>query len=279
MKQSDLTSVKRTVPFPYPVKILGYTSGESYPEARNFYFADRLEVCLRISSADEYADDRIDEKEYRTKFPHVFLKPPFSRISYRCLSPRNALHFSYSLETVEKLRKDGILPNDFFWEIELTPEIMDMVHRLASMLPHSLERGVSDRIDSACFQLLQELIIIKDAPSGIRDAEAEKVMAIASHLKVYFERDIDHVIRDHGMSRRSFFRHWKIHFKETPAEYVCGMKLEEAARRLRETRQTVTEITQAIGFADSAYLAKIFRKQYGMTPLQYRESFRRKLFS
>ena len=56
----------------------------------------------------------------------------------------------------------------------------------------------------------------------------------------------------------------------SPARFVLKLKLEEAARRLRETSYTAADIAAFVRLGDCAYFAKVFRKHYGMTPLEYR---------
>jgi len=99
-------------------------------------------------------------------------------------------------------------------------------------------------------------------------------MTIASTLKFKFNReiDLDALAAEHGMSRRTFLRHWGMYFPEPPAEYMQNLKLSEAARQLRETNRRIGEITGYLNFADSAYLSKLFKRRYGMTPLQYRKA-------
>ncbi len=270
--ETDLSALKRVVPFPFPVERFGRTVGEVRREY-HFYFTDTFEVCIRISSGEEeYATDRIDGKIYRTRFPHVLVKYPFRPFSNALPYPRNSFHFNYSLKSLEAMRAQKILPEETAWEIELSGEITELIRRLTDYQNHSLEYGVADRIDTACFQLLQELIFLRRKRKSGEDGSRERIMAIASELKFRFNRemDLDELAREHGMSRRTFFRCWGRYFPESPAEYVRNLKLAEAARQLRETNHRIGEITAFLNFSDSAYLSKLFRKRYGMTPLQYR---------
>jgi AraC-like DNA-binding protein len=50
--------------------------------------------------------------------------------------------------------------------------------------------------------------------------------------------------------------------------------LEEAQRLLRETELGITEIVQQLGFVNRTYFYRIFRRETGMTPGEYRESHR-----
>ena len=50
----------------------------------------------------------------------------------------------------------------------------------------------------------------------------------------------------------------------------------EVAKRLSETDGiTVKETAYSSGFSDEKYFMRMFKKQEGMTPLEYREAFRK----
>ena len=165
--ETDLSAQRRVVPFPFPVERFGSTVGEQRKEY-DFYFTDKFEVCIRISSGEEeFAVDRIDGKVYRTHFPHVLIKYPFRPFSNALPYPRNSFHFSYSLKSLELMRARGILPEEIAWEIELNGEITELIRKLTDYQNHSLEDGVADRIDVACFQLLQELIFMTKMPKKL----------------------------------------------------------------------------------------------------------------
>jgi AraC-like DNA-binding protein len=62
--------------------------------------------------------------------------------------------------------------------------------------------------------------------------------------------------------------------RETVSGYILRRRLEECARQLASSLrrgQTITEIAFASGFNATPHFARVFRRQYGMTPRQYRE--------
>lgn len=63
-------------------------------------------------------------------------------------------------------------------------------------------------------------------------------------------------------------------FKEatgrTISEYVQKIRLENACRLLSETSKTIPAIAAEIGYKDESYLRKLFKKEKGVTPSQYR---------
>lgn len=56
----------------------------------------------------------------------------------------------------------------------------------------------------------------------------------------------------------------------TLAEYINSQRMKAAQQLLRSTRLQVQTIAQLVGFADSNYFGKQFKRFYGATPLQYR---------
>jgi len=54
------------------------------------------------------------------------------------------------------------------------------------------------------------------------------------------------------------------------SEYRNALRVEEACRRLILGDDSITEVALAVGFNDSAYFARIFKRLLGCTPRQYR---------
>ena len=57
----------------------------------------------------------------------------------------------------------------------------------------------------------------------------------------------------------------------SPTEYRTHLRLMHAAELLRFGTASVSDITERLGFVDSAYFAKKFKERYGVTPLTYRK--------
>ncbi|QEH34657.1 HTH-type transcriptional activator RhaS [Aquisphaera giovannonii] len=58
----------------------------------------------------------------------------------------------------------------------------------------------------------------------------------------------------------------------TPSRYIARCRIAEACRRLRDTDEPVGRIAVAVGFYDQSAFTKVFRRQLGLTPLQFRRS-------
>jgi AraC family transcriptional regulator len=59
---------------------------------------------------------------------------------------------------------------------------------------------------------------------------------------------------------------------ETPFRRLTRLRMEEAQRRLRRGRESVTEITFECGYENPAHFASAFRRLVGVTPSRYRQA-------
>ncbi len=58
---------------------------------------------------------------------------------------------------------------------------------------------------------------------------------------------------------------------KTLTDYVTARRMDAAGKLLRTTQLQVQTIAQHCGISDSNYFSKLFKKHYGITPLQFRE--------
>ena len=66
-------------------------------------------------------------------------------------------------------------------------------------------------------------------------------------------------------------------FKEQTGEnfmdYVIRQRINEAKRLLRTTGMSIGDIAVSVGYADPRHFSKVFQKQVGMKPSEYRDFY------
>ncbi|MDE6394707.1 MAG: AraC family transcriptional regulator, partial [Duncaniella sp.] len=84
---------------------------------------------------------------------------------------------------------------------------------------------------------------------------------------------IDAVVTSLGMSRSVFYRRLKTIVGQSPSEYINKYRLKRAAEMLRESPdRPVSSIAYDCGFSSPQYFSNLFRKEYHMTPNEWRKN-------
>ena len=78
-----------------------------------------------------------------------------------------------------------------------------------------------------------------------------------------------------GISKAYFSRSFKSEMNTTFIAYLVQIRLEEAKRLLEESGKTTMEIAFEVGFRDYPHFSKSFKKQYGISPSDYRKQRQR----
>ncbi len=266
-----MKNIYRSIRFPLPVLAVGSIPHSPVQKAKNRYL-DKIEYCIRLSSEEDYAIDSFDGKVSKLAFPHVMVKPPDVVHCYETRRSRCAFYFMYRKETIPELVRCGIPVEGEGWEITLTPSVTRLIHKITKLFRISQNPGAAEQIDLLCFQLLEEVTLMRRGLHAENEQE-KKIRAIASYLQIHFREkiSIENLIRANGFSRRSFFRCWKRYFKVTPLQHILDLRLNEAERLLQQTDRSVEEIAGELCFTDAAYLIRLFRRSRGFTPFQCRK--------
>lgn len=87
---------------------------------------------------------------------------------------------------------------------------------------------------------------------------------------------VDDVAAYIGKSRSCITRQFKKELGFNISSFIMSCKLEEAKSLLTYTNKSLSEISSYLCFSSQAYFQNVFKKKYGITPLQYRNQSGRK---
>lgn len=72
-----------------------------------------------------------------------------------------------------------------------------------------------------------------------------------------------------GLSRAQLHRKMKELTGMPASEFVRGIRLEQAARLLRERKMGIAQVAYSVGFSTAGHFSTVFKKHFGVTPSQF----------
>ncbi len=118
-----------------------------------------------------------------------------------------------------------------------------------------------------CLNSLQTAIQYKNSSSDrLRFEKAAKMLA------ENFEISVDEISKELHMCRSAFQKKFIQYFGTSPIKYRTEKRLKKAKLLLETTDMPIKEISDILGFYDTAYFYKVFEKIYSLTPKEYRET-------
>lgn len=100
-----------------------------------------------------------------------------------------------------------------------------------------------------------------------------QISEVLAHLERHYHEPltVEDLAAVAGMSPTSLYRAFRELMDRSPIEYLIHMRIDKAAHLLRRGGMRVSEVSAAVGFSDSNYFARQFRRITGRSP---RESAR-----
>jgi len=103
----------------------------------------------------------------------------------------------------------------------------------------------------------------------------EAMESTAEYIKKHYADSLttNQLCKIAALSPSHFCRCFKKHFGCTVSDYVIKCRLEAACAMMENTSMQIGEIAAAVGYSSESFFRSSFKKQYGITPTQYRNSF------
>lgn len=159
------------------------------------------------------------------------------------------------------------------------PAIMAVYHRLVKL------SSIDDKFLMAqeLFFILYELSKFDDAhelsSSTFAKVEVNSDSRRVQKVKNYINDHINDELRLEQLAKlvcmtpTAFSRYFKLRTGKNLSEYIVDIRLGQAARRLVDTTDSISEICWNCGFNTLSNFNRLFRKRKGCTPTEFREKY------
>lgn len=159
------------------------------------------------------------------------------------------------------------------------------VNSLADLTVHFIQRFFGKAIASHVERHFSHEIRQSYDASGFFEARKnphpdEQITQIQLWLEDNYHRDIvfPQVCERFGMSVRTLNRRFKNALGKTPLDYLQDIRINTAKDLLKTSNLSIAEIADRVGYQDTNYFTRLFKKQLAITPNAYRKTVRAKLF-
>ena len=125
---------------------------------------------------------------------------------------------------------------------------------------------------SLCYKILEKLIDMAiPIFSNTNQLLSNSVVYMTENYHKHIS--IDELAQIAYMSKPNFYTAFKKQFGNSPIAYLNHYRLSIASEKLIETNIPINEICRTVGINDSLYFSKIFKKTYGISPKEYRNTY------
>lgn len=228
---------------------------------------------------------------------HLYLIPAFTTHSYLCDS-----HFAhYYLHIYEDHQSESSLLDEWNFpvEIEAGERDLSLIERLCHINPSmrlsqsdplsydnnptliqniikSKQRTFCDKVESRgiVYQLIARFLKDAKPKVDVCDNRIEKVLSYI-RKNIYKAIDLDSLAEISCLSKDHFIRLFKKEVNTTPLQYINQKKIEKAQLILITEDMSVKNIAYLLSYEDHAYFNRLFKKLTGVTPQQYRETYKK----
>ena len=117
-----------------------------------------------------------------------------------------------------------------------------------------------------------------EATRNVVEKKAEKSTKTIASAREYINKNyntdisLDDVSREVNISPYYFSKLFKDETGEGFVEYLTNLRIEKAKELLSGTSYSMKEICQMVGYTDPNYFSRIFKKNVGVTPTEYKEN-------
>lgn len=171
---------------------------------------------------------------------------------------------------VEQVQNGEVFPPFNITDRELENFDMIRYHKLSGT---KMKLHLASRINDL---LVNYFSILETGKDPAQEEKNAAVQTVSRYITLHLGDSLINPVLEKiaGMNVNSLEKEFKKVFFVPLQQYVEDARMEEAKRQLIQRRLPIADIATSVGYSDPNYFATVFRKKYGMSPTQYRNTHR-----
>lgn len=222
---------------------------------------DEAALCFAVKGAFE---ESVDGRTFECAPYDVMVRPPAVRHSNRyAATGTRCVLIGVTQESIARLQPYTSL-------FETTRRVPRENGQAIAMRIHRELRGWDESSAISTEGLVLELI---GASSRARNGAMPRWVGEArDFIHAHWARrpSLADIAAAGGVHPASLVRGFRAHLRCSPGEYLRRLRLEHARNALASSGRAIAEIALEAGFYDQSHFTTAFRRQFGMTPAEFR---------
>ncbi len=151
---------------------------------------------------------------------------------------------------------------------------LENTRQLFEQKPYGYELAVKANLTQILVTLFMNKAfeVVQSKQLDLQHSKLDVVKLAINHIHAHYKEKllISSLAQEVNLSTEYFCRLFKQYTSKTPIEYLNHYRIEQAAKRLIETTDSITDICFDCGFENTSYFIRKFKAQKLTTPKQFR---------
>lgn len=201
--------------------------------------------------------------------------------SYLSITFHPRLLYGYHSSIMENKYVHSILNSPACSSICFTPdipwqkhvlELIEHIRLLSATPPHSGEL----QIQIALMTIWQEIFDhaeVTENENQKPNKDTTRIRQIIEYIQMHYQENItlEQLSNHVHLCSNETCRMFKRCMKQTIFDYLIHYRIERSLEYIQQTDMSITQISDLVGFATPNYFSRVFKKDIGCTPMEYRK--------
>lgn len=168
-------------------------------------------------------------------------------------------------------------------ERELLSVVDEAIHISDKYEKMQKKAGYEEEIGETDLSLMEEYSQVLPAEEGTEEISLSRLNVLVSMVEEYIRKNymndisMQDAARAVNYSDAYFSKMFKQQFGLNFTAYLAEYRIEEAKKMLRQPTVSVKDVGVQVGYPDSNYFARVFRRMNGVSPSEYRMEWLKEL--